>query len=160
MKPVRPLNPSLQHFECGVSLLEVLIAVVVLSIGLLGLAGLQLSSLRNNQSAAERSTAIMHVYSIAEAMRADRDAAQRGDFEIDIEADAPTGTSFAALQISAWRAGLEESLGTSATGSIACENTDVTATFSFTTCTVTIRWDDSLGLEGSSAQTLTTEVEI
>lgn len=144
----------------GVSLLEVLIAVVVLSIGLLGLAGLQLSSLRNNQSAAERSTAVMHVYSIAEAMRADREAAQAGDFEIDIDADSPTGGSFAVQQLAAWRDRIEGSLGGGATGGIDCVVTAVTSTFSFTTCTVTIRWDDSLGLGGSSTQTLTTEVEI
>ncbi|HEY9146630.1 MAG TPA: prepilin-type N-terminal cleavage/methylation domain-containing protein, partial [Thiobacillus sp.] len=37
--------------QSGFTLLEVLVAVLVLAIGLLGLAGLMTSSIRNNQSA-------------------------------------------------------------------------------------------------------------
>lgn len=160
MNPLRPLNLRRQSFEHGVSLLEVLIAVVVLSIGLLGLAGLQLSSLRNTQSAAERSAVIMHVYSIAEAMRADRNSTQGGGFNIGVAASSPTGTSFAELQIVAWRGRIAADLGSTASGGVACVNTNVTPTFVAINCTVTINWDDSLGLGGSSTQTLTTEVEL
>ena len=39
------------HRSSGFSLVEVLIALVILSIGLLGLAGLQAAGLRNNNSA-------------------------------------------------------------------------------------------------------------
>lgn len=152
-----PLSTT-RHSQHGVSLLEVLIAVVVLSIGLLGLAGLQLSALRNNQSAAERSAAIMQVYSITEAMRADMNATQTGAFEIGIDDSSPTGSTFALKQLAAWRERLKENLGASATGGIDCDTTS--APIDFTICTVTIRWDDSLGLGGSSTQTLTTEVEI
>ena len=59
-------------FQTGVSLLEVLIAVVVLSLGFLGLAGLQLNSLRNNESSFQRSFAVVETYTIADAMRAER----------------------------------------------------------------------------------------
>ena len=41
----------------GASLIEVLVAMVILAIGMLGLAGLQLSSMNNNQSAFYRSQA-------------------------------------------------------------------------------------------------------
>lgn len=150
--------PTRLHNQYGVSLLEVLIAVVILSIGLLGLAGLQLSALRNNQSAAERSTAIMQVYSIAEAMRADVNATRTGGFEIALEGSAPTGSTFALQQLATWRDRLKENLGPSATGGVECATES--APIEFTVCTVTIRWDDSLGLGGSSTQTLTTEVEI
>ena len=77
--PQPQAKPSLQR---GVSLLEVLVAVVILSVGLLGLAGLQLSALRNNQSSAERSNAVMLTYSILEAMRADPDAVRSSAFDI------------------------------------------------------------------------------
>lgn len=53
----------------GFTMLEVLIAIVVLSIGLLGLAGLQATGLRNNQGAALRSIAIQQAYDMADRMR-------------------------------------------------------------------------------------------
>lgn len=54
----------------GFTLIEVLIAMLVLAIGLLGLAGLQASSLRNNQSAYHRSQVTQLAYDIADRMRA------------------------------------------------------------------------------------------
>lgn len=55
----------------GVSLLEVLISIVVLSIGLLGFAGLQAASLKNNTSAYQRGLATMMAYDVIDRMRAD-----------------------------------------------------------------------------------------
>lgn len=54
----------------GFTLLEVLIAIVVLSIGLLGLAGLQAAGLRNNTSAYMRTIATQQVHDMADRMRA------------------------------------------------------------------------------------------
>lgn len=53
----------------GFSLIEVLIAMLVLTVGLLGLATLQASSLKNNQSAYYRSQATQLAYDIADRMR-------------------------------------------------------------------------------------------
>lgn len=54
----------------GFTLLEILVAIVVLSIGLLGLAGLQVVSLTNNQTAHYRSIATQQAYDMADRMRA------------------------------------------------------------------------------------------
>jgi type IV pilus assembly protein PilV len=54
----------------GFTLLEVLIALVVFAVGLLGLAGTHLLQLRNNQDAYFRSMATQLGYDIAERMRA------------------------------------------------------------------------------------------
>lgn len=54
----------------GFTLIEILIAMLVLAIGLLGLAGLQATSLRNNQSAYNRSQATQLAYDLADRMRA------------------------------------------------------------------------------------------
>ncbi|HEY8034538.1 MAG TPA: type IV pilus modification protein PilV [Methylobacter sp.] len=54
----------------GFTLIEVLIAMLVLAIGLLGLAGLQATSLKNNQSAYNRSQATQLAYDLADRMRA------------------------------------------------------------------------------------------
>ncbi len=67
----------------GFSLLEILIAIVVLSIGLLGLAGLQFSALRGNNQSYERSQAHALLAEISDAMRVNRAAAGNGAFELD-----------------------------------------------------------------------------
>lgn len=54
----------------GVALLEAMIAILVLSFGLLGLAGLQLAGIRSNQVAYQRSVATMQAYDMADRMRA------------------------------------------------------------------------------------------
>ena len=54
----------------GFTLIEVLIAVVILAGGLLGLAALQAASLKNNQSAYNRSQATQLAYDLADRVRA------------------------------------------------------------------------------------------
>lgn len=66
----------------GFTLIEVLVAFVVLSVGLLGLAGMQTLSLRSNHSAFLRSQATMLVGDIVDRMRANRTAAVGGDYDI------------------------------------------------------------------------------
>jgi len=56
--------------QSGFTLLEVMVAIVVLSLGLLGLAGLQAASLRNNQTAYYRGIATQQAYDIADRLRA------------------------------------------------------------------------------------------
>ena len=53
----------------GAGLLEVLIAVLVMGIGLLGIAALQATALRNAQSSMERSQAVVQAYAILDSMR-------------------------------------------------------------------------------------------
>jgi len=67
----------------GFTLLEVLVALIVLSIGLLGLSGLQTTGLRNNHSAFLRSQATLVTTDILDRMRANREAAKGGDYDIN-----------------------------------------------------------------------------
>ncbi len=53
----------------GFTLLEVLVTLLILTIGLLGLAGLQSTGIRNNLSAYHRSQATQLFYDIADRMR-------------------------------------------------------------------------------------------
>ena len=145
------------HFQRGVGLVEVMVAVLVLSIGLLGLAGLQVRTLRNSQSALERGVAVIETHAIVDAMRADRAHAMSDDFDIALGAAAPTGTTFAEVVLAAWRANLIASLGEAATGSVACNAAD---------CMIVIQWNDSRGTQtadtaaGSETQTLSTQVQL
>lgn len=56
--------------NAGFTLIEVLIAMLILAVGLLGLAGLQATSLRNNQGAYNRSQATQLAYDMADRIRA------------------------------------------------------------------------------------------
>lgn len=65
-------TPYLIHSRAGFTLLEVMIALLIFSIGLLGLAGLQGSSLQNNKTADLRSIAIIAAHDMAERIRANQ----------------------------------------------------------------------------------------
>jgi type IV pilus assembly protein PilV len=64
--------------ELGMTLIEILVAIVVLSIGLLGLAGLQLKGVQVNQGSTYRWQAAMLAEDMADRIRADTAAAQAG----------------------------------------------------------------------------------
>lgn len=134
----------------GISLIEVLVTLLVLSVGLLGLAGLQLMSLRNSQSAMERSVGVVQSYSIIEAIRADADSAKSGRFNLALD-ETPSGSTFPAKALSDWRTQLQQNLGESAIGSVACTSTS---------CEVIVQWDDSRGSGGEETQQLVTEVRL
>lgn len=56
----------------GFTLIEVLIALLVLAIGLLGMASLMVTSMQSNQASAQRSAAIVLSYDLVERMRSNR----------------------------------------------------------------------------------------
>ena len=66
----------------GFTLIEVLVTIVVLSFGLLGLAGLQLTSLKNSRSSVLRSLAMQHAYDMADRMRANLGATSAGNYNM------------------------------------------------------------------------------
>lgn len=147
MTKMRPIL-SAKRSQQGLSLLEVLISVIVLSLGLLGLAGLQMNAVRNNQSSMERSMAVMESYSIIDAMRVDRDNAVGGGFNLAIDDNDPAAGSFAANELGKWRARLRELLGPGATGSVVCVVNN---------CTITVRWDDRRGTAGAQQHSIVTQ---
>lgn len=140
--------------QSGVGLIEVLVAVLVLSIAVLGIAALQAVSLSTNNSAMARSMATVASYSILDAMRADIVRAKGGDYNKTVTANtcSSTVTTLAGVQLAQWCNQLGRSLGAVDTtkGTINCTGAGV--------CTVTIAFDDSrAGVGGSSNQTVTTK---
>lgn len=63
----------------GFTLIEVLVTVVILAVGLLGLAGMQAASMRNNHSAYLRSQAVQLSYDMADRVRSNTE--YRGLFD-------------------------------------------------------------------------------
>lgn len=64
----------------GVTLLEVMIAVFVLGVGMLGVAALQGSSMRFTNNSLERTMAVILTETLAELLRANPDIARQGGF--------------------------------------------------------------------------------
>jgi type IV pilus assembly protein PilV len=93
----------------GATLVEVLVAVLVLSIGLLGIAGLQLSALQNNRNAHVRSQASMLAYYIADRMRANRTVALTGGYDVDF-GETPAGVTLNELDLRNWKTELANTL--------------------------------------------------
>ncbi|MGB5305176.1 MAG: type IV pilus modification protein PilV, partial [Gammaproteobacteria bacterium] len=93
----------------GFSLLEVLIAILILSIGLLGLASLQSNGMRFNHTSYLRSQATVLSYGIADTMRANRSASLNGDYDTDFTENAATftGSGLAQTDLNTWKTQLE-----------------------------------------------------
>ena len=68
-------------WQSGFTMLEVLVAIVVLSFGLLGLAGLQADGLRNNTSAYLRTQANLLAYDMLDRMRANLQGVENGNYD-------------------------------------------------------------------------------
>lgn len=71
----------------GLTLIEVLVTLVVISIGLLGVAALQMRSLRNNFDALMRSHASALADDIADRMRSNSGAVRRASGDSDYESE-------------------------------------------------------------------------
>ncbi|SIP94843.1 type IV pilus assembly protein PilV [Solilutibacter tolerans] len=138
--------------QSGFSLIEVMVAVLVLSIGLLGLAALQATALRNNQSALERSQGVVNTYSMLDAMRANVDSARAGEYVMSETCTVPAAnTSLVQKDKRAWIQMIQANLGNTACGTVTCSGS---------LCTVTVTWDDRRGKGGEEKQQFSTEVQI
>lgn len=132
-------------------MIEVLVSVLVLSVGLLGIALVQTRALANNNSSMGRSMATVATYSILEAIRADRaNLPDYSDISVDGGSCETGGSTLHEQQINAWCKELADTLGAVDTtiGTVSCDDDD---------CTVTVQYDDSkVGVGGSSVQQVVT----
>lgn len=143
--------PSGRRRMSGIGLIEVLIAIVILAFGLLGIAAMQATTLRNSQSSLERSQAVVQSYAVLDRMRANRDAALIGSYDLIRTCNPPDGGTLIADDQRQWIQTLKASLGTAACGTITCGSLD---------CAVTVDWDDSRGNQGSTREALTTRTRL
>ena len=134
----------------GVSLIEVLIAVLVLSIGLLGVAALQAQALRNNQSSFQRTQAVMLSYFMLDAMRANRQAAVNGQYNLAKTCAAPSDTgNLISHDNHAWLDAVKKNLGDN---SGSCGEINCTANL----CTLRVYWNEGRATGGQSSQQIET----
>ncbi|WP_081804261.1 type IV pilus modification protein PilV [Dyella jiangningensis] len=147
--------------QAGVGLIEVMIAVLVLSIAFLGMAALQARSLSTNNSSMARTMATIAAHSIQDAMRADIVNATGGVYNGTLTADKcpkADGSSLANAQLAQWCANAlaNPAIGgavSTTSGKIQC----TTSGF----CTITVSFDDSkagaIALDGTTTQSVITQ---
>ncbi|HTC38871.1 MAG TPA: type IV pilus modification protein PilV [Steroidobacteraceae bacterium] len=162
----------------GFTLVEVLVSLVVLSIGLLGIAKLMLFSSHSNDSAYLRSQATALAYEILDDMRANRQeaiiagtyntaaavpAAVPGALCIGV-GSCTTPTQLALYDLYQWGLHLNANSGAAPPGALPNGQGSVTTVTAGTQTTVTIvvSWDDSvaqntLNLGGLTTQKITLE---
>lgn len=133
MKRSNPMIVATCHTQRGVTLLEVLISIVVLAIGLLGYAGLQTVSLKNNLSAYHRSQATMLAYDVIDRIRANRPNCVSYTMNF--------GAAPAFADLANWKAGVIAALP-DADAKIEF-NPAACAAGSSAVAKVTLRWDDN-----------------
>lgn len=128
----------------GISLIEVMVSVLVLGVGLLGIAAMQSVALRGGQSSLESTQAVMQTTAIIEAMRANwRNAAE---YNTAMMCEAKTGTSLAVNDLNHWVDSLQDTIGSGACGQISdCPGA----------CVITVRWDDSRAGGGAERSIVT-----
>lgn len=168
--PIHPPHPSpTRGFHprrrvAGVSLLEVLIAVLVMGIGLLGIAAVQTSALKYSQGSMGRSQAVISSYAAFDMVRAalPRDAAeqparradaiQRYGLKRTCKPPAADGSQ-AGADKQAWISAMQASMGDSACGAIDCDGASGV-------CAVTVEWDESRLPDGKPDQSIVTRSQI
>ncbi len=148
-------SPGQRPRQSGIGMLEILIAILIVSIGFLGTAALQARVLSTNNSAMARSMATVASYSILDGLRSDAANAVGGVYNQTVTANAcpTTAATLAQTQVGQWCQQLASALGPVATttGKIHCVNTGV--------CTITIQFDDQRA-GGASNQTVTTVTQL
>ena len=130
----------------GVTLIESLIALLVISVGLLGIAALQLTSMKQNSSALHHSKAVWIAYTMADRVRANADAfntyvtkninTKTGDYDEDCTSKKCNAATLVTSDADDWAT--EVSVLPSGQGII---------TGNANTMTITVLWDD----EGTGA---------
>jgi type IV pilus assembly protein PilV len=158
---------NMQHArQRGFTLLEILIAVIVLSIGLLGLAALQASSLKNSEGSLQRSVAVAAAYSLVDRIQAARtNNVQPADYATAMPMPAAVGAcnlpgtgTLQGRDINDWilgvggAGGLRQNLGPNACGGVSCAGTD---------CIVRVLWSDSRSIQvGAVANQMIVDVQV
>jgi len=104
--------------QSGVSMIEVLIAILVSVIGLFSAMKLQLTAVSNTHSAYFRSQAALITNALVDQMRANPTAAVAGNYDITLTGSVPGSGGMEVADLGQWRADLVATLP-SATGSSA-----------------------------------------
>lgn len=86
----RQFKPFHARRQTGLTLIEVMVAVVVFSLGIVGLALMQMQGMHFSKDSNSRTQATILARDLADKMRANNEAASDGDYVLAASATAPT----------------------------------------------------------------------
>lgn len=125
--------------QSGFTLIEVLVASIILGVGIIGMAGLQLQSLNTSRGSFSRTQAILYSDYIIDLMQANLNAVSGGSYDdvdtADTISNPPdcitnscTQNQLAAFNINNWKTMIENSNLVDGRGTVTRSNTDGTYT--------------------------------
>ena len=147
----------------GFTIIEVAIAMLILSVGLLGVAGLQATGMKSTYDSHQRSVAMTQARDLADRMRANLAGMRSTEYTKTIPAAQPSpdcespGTNCTAAQLAMsdlynWE-NMNGQLLPSGQGNVTCTDIDPSTAAvleSGTACLITLRWDgDRNGATGT-----------
>jgi type IV pilus assembly protein PilV len=145
---------SARNRQTGFGLIEVLVSLLIVSIGLLGIAALQITALKNVGSSMERSQAVFSTYSYLDVLRANRDKAVLAELDVPVMTCDPENLAASKVEQREWISQLHLTLGPQSCGRVVCAGGEGG------TCTITVQWDDSHAEGGATEQQLVTETTL
>ncbi len=138
--------------SAGMSMIEVLVAILLLVFGMFGVAAMQATSLRNSQSAMDHTQAVVQTYAMLDRMRANVPQARIGNYNLlTMTCALPDAGTLAQNERREWIQNLQSTLGPAACGQVVCDDV---------TCVITVRWDDSRATGGSATRTVVTRTRL
>lgn len=151
--------------QCGVGLIEVMVAVLVLTIGILGIVALQTKALQFSQESVSKSKAMMLAYEMVDRMRANPDsvASYLVDYGTAVAAGANCETStcsptqMATYDKALWKAAIAADLPLG-DGQVVVDNTGARPFY-----TISVRFTDGKldrALDGGTGGDATKEVHV
>lgn len=162
MKHDASFRPGIRHAGAlsspatmrGIGLIEVLVSVLVLGVGLLGIAAMQSMALRGGQGSLESSQAMMQTSAIVEAIRANRTNAAAYNMAA-MACAAPAGGTLAQNDLRQWILDLKRTIGSGATDLTTCGQ----ITGCPLACVITVQWNDTRA-GGAANRTVVTGTRI
>lgn len=148
------MNMNTIQRQQGFSLIEALVAFLILSVGMLGIASLQTMSLKSGHTAAMRTVAVVKVEEILESMRSNPGAlanyaAGTADMGVDngcsqtgVPAAACTPAQMAADELFRWKRSLIEALPNNAATTASVIITPPVPPQTLTLVVVTVNWSE------------------
>ena len=148
----QPARKPLSRRQRGDTMIEVLVTIIIIAVGVLGAAALQVTTLKNLSSSHSASVAAIVAQDFSERMRANPDAALADNYNLS---EAPTTTTDCVTNACATAADLanydKETWWAQVTTVLPSGSGEVTRNAGTDTFVLTVRWDEDRS--GSSGVT-------
>jgi type IV pilus assembly protein PilV len=156
-------RPVASRRAAGFTLVEMLVSLVISSVGLLGVAKLALGTVQANDSAFMRTEATALVQQIIDNMRANQPEATLGKYTVAMGVS-PVGSDIASYDLSTWQTLLGQELPGGAGAVTTSAQTNPLTGQAETRAKVQVQWNDnvaetSFGVPEGSTTAMTITVE-